>query len=72
MLKTINVIDSGADPSGKLDCTEAFRAAIADSGATGVLVPAGLYRISGMIKGEAPPPPAPPPAEGELRDQAGE
>ena len=60
----INVVDTGADPSGKSDCTEAFKAALEE--ATSVLVPAGLYRISGMIKGEAPEPaPAPPTERGE-------
>jgi len=66
----INVTDIGADPSGKSDCTEAFRAAI--EGAPGVLVPAGVYRISGMIKGEAPK--VTPRAETEeaLRERKGE
>ncbi len=54
----INVVDIGADPTGKSDCTEAFRAAL--EGATGVLVPAGLYRISGMIKGREPEAKTPP------------
>ena len=59
----INVIDIGADPSGKSDCTEAFRAALDQ--ATSVLVPAGLYRISGMIKGVAPTPRPTPTERGE-------
>jgi len=58
----INVIDIGADPNGKSDCTAAFRAAL--EGATGVLVPAGIYRISGMIKGDAPEPTPAPATEG--------
>jgi len=72
MLKTINVIDNGADPSGKSDSTQAIRDAIADTGATGVLAPAGLYRLSGMIKGVAPAPAPAAAVEGEEDSQAEE
>ena len=48
--KLVNVLDYSADPSGKLDCTVAFREAIA--AAEGVLVPHGTYKISGLIKGD--------------------
>lgn len=66
----INVVDIGADPSGKSDCTALFRAALEQ--ATGVLVPAGIYRISGMIRGEAPKAAPAPPTEGALRERKGE
>jgi len=54
----INVVDIGADPSGKSDCTEAFRTAL--EGAVHVKVPTGIYRISGMIKGREPEAKTPP------------
>ncbi len=66
----INVIDIGADPSGKSDCTAAFRAAIEQ--ATNVEVPNGIYRISGMIKGEAPKATPVPPTEAALKEHKGE
>jgi polygalacturonase len=65
----INVIDIGADPSGKSDCTGHFKAALEQ--ATNVLVPAGVYRISGMIKGVAPEP-TPPPATGTAEESSTE
>ncbi len=51
----VNVLDIGADPSGRTDSTEAFKRALADAAACGVVVPAGIYRLSGIISGEAPP-----------------
>lgn len=51
----VNVLDIGADPSGRTDSTEAFKRALADTTACGVIVPAGTYRLSGIISGEAPP-----------------
>lgn len=55
--QVVNVIDGGADPSGRTDCTEAFREALANVNAMGVCVtvPAGIYRLSGIICGEPPP-----------------
>ena len=50
--RVVNVVDLGADPSGRTDSREAFRKAIEDIGAS-VLVPMGTYRISGMIRGDA-------------------
>lgn len=51
----LNVIDQGADPSGRTDCTEAFKAALGRADVCGVLVPSGIYRLSGIISGESPP-----------------
>ena len=53
--RIVNVLGCGADPSGKTDCTQAFRDALARAGDAGVLVPAGIYRISGLISGEVEP-----------------
>ncbi len=57
-VRIVNVIDEGADPSGRTDATEAFKKALADTTAFGVIVPAGVYRLSGIISGDAPPTPA--------------
>lgn len=51
--RVVNVLELGADPSGKSDCTAAFREALKDATAVGVIVPLGTYKMSGMIKGEA-------------------
>ena len=48
----INVLDLGADPSGKADSTAAFREAIHRGGC--VDVPCGTYYISGVIWGLPP------------------
>lgn len=50
--KIINVLECGADPSGTTDCTTAFKEAIEDTSALGVLVPSGVYKISGLIRGD--------------------
>ncbi len=51
--KTIDVVaDHGADPDGKLDATAAFQAgldAAAQAGGAIVEVPAGLFRIDGLL-----------------------
>lgn len=59
--RVVNVIDLGADPSGRSDCTNVFREALEDATAS-VLVPMGIYRISGMLRGatEEAEEPAPP------------
>ncbi len=46
----VNVLECGADPSGARDSTEAFRNALSKS--RRVLVPAGIYKLSGMVQGE--------------------
>lgn len=47
--EVINVLDLGADPSGKSDSTAAFREAVRKGGC--VTVPSGRYYISGVIMG---------------------
>jgi len=47
--EVINVLDLGADPSGKADSTAAFREAVLKGGC--ILVPSGTYYISGVIMG---------------------
>lgn len=49
----INALDYGADDSGVADCRAAFQAAIdalEDAGGGTLLIPAGLYRVSGEIQ----------------------
>lgn len=48
--KLANVLEHGADPSGVKESTAAFREALAASDR--VLVPHGIYKLSGMIAGE--------------------
>ena len=52
----INVLDLGADPSGKSDSTAAFKEAVAVGSANRgcVMVPSGTYYISGVIMGSPP------------------
>ena len=50
--EVINVLDLGADPSGKADSTAAFREAVRKGGC--VSVPRGRYYISGVIMGFPP------------------
>ena len=49
-LDVVNVIECGADPSGARDSTKAFWNALSKS--RRVLVPAGIYKLSGMVQGE--------------------
>lgn len=74
--RVINVLEKGADPTGASDCTAAFREALEDATASGVIVPLGTYKISGMIKGQAahtePLPVAGASAAGEQRQLIGE
>ena len=46
----VNVLECGADPNGARESTQAFRDALARS--TRVLVPFGVYMLSGMVQGE--------------------
>ncbi len=48
----LNVLDYGAKPDGKTDCTEAFQTALNKAGKKGltVFVPAGKYVIKGTLK----------------------
>ncbi len=46
----VNVLECGADPSGVKESTEAFRDALSKS--KRVLVPFGIYKLSGMVQGE--------------------
>lgn len=50
MSKRLNVLEYGADPSGTKDSTVAFRKML-EEGAPHMIVPAGVYRLSGAIKG---------------------
>lgn len=54
---TIDVVaDHGADPAGKVDATAAFQAALDAAGEAGgaiVTVPAGLYKIDGVLTVDA-------------------
>jgi len=50
--EVINVLDLGADPSGKADSTAAFREAMCKG--VCVTVPSGRYYISGVIWGSPP------------------
>ena len=61
MSKRLNVLEYGADPSGNKDSTIAFRTMLEEcSRGDHMIVPAGVYRLSGAIKGsvevEAPAP----------------
>lgn len=47
-----NVIDAGATPDGRADCTAAFQRALDEAGAAGggvVQVPAGVFAIKGVL-----------------------
>ena len=46
----VNVLEYGADPSGVKESTVAFRDALSRS--RRVLVPFGVYELSGMVQGE--------------------
>lgn len=59
---TANILDTGADPGGTNDSTEALRVAIdryVKGEASRVLAPVGVYRLSGLLAGELPTPPEP-------------
>jgi hypothetical protein len=48
----VSVLDHGADPTGETDGTAAFQAALDEAGQAGgglVQVPAGLYRLDGLL-----------------------
>jgi len=56
--KVVNVLDFGADPSGREDSTLAFRKAIRDAVECEALdadvnVPQGVYKLSGFLFGYA-------------------
>jgi len=44
----VSVLDFGADPTGGVDSRSAIQTAI-DSGATDIVIPAGIYRVNGSI-----------------------